>query len=235
MNKQKNAVLGKGLFVTATGTDIGKTYVTALMVKKLKEAGYSSGYYKAALSGADSIADSDAGYVKKISGIAQPDETLLSYLYQTAVSPHLAAKLEGNPVDLQKVQKDYQNVLKVHDYVTVEGSGGIVCPIRWDEQQKILLEDVIKALELNTVIVADAGLGTINAVVLTAEYLRNHGIEVKGVILNHYTGDTMQKDNIRMIETLADVPVVALVRDGTDELEIETEKLEMMYGRAGWR
>lgn len=229
MNRKRNKTMGKGLFVTATGTDMGKTYVTALLVKKLKEAGYSSGYYKAALSGAESISSSDAGYVKRVSGIDQEEETLLSYLYRTAVSPHLAAKLEGNPVDLQKVQDDYHKVLKAHDFVTVEGSGGIVCPIRWDEKQKILLEDVIKALDLCTVIVADAGLGTINAVALTTEYLQSHGIEVKGVILNHYTGDTMQKDNARMIEALTGVPVAALVRDGDTEIEIDLKTLERLY------
>lgn len=83
--------MGKGLFITATGTDVGKTYVTALIVKKLKEAGYHAGYYKAALSGAECIADSDAGYVKKVSGITQEDDTLISYLYKEAVSPHLAS------------------------------------------------------------------------------------------------------------------------------------------------
>lgn len=71
-------------------------------------------------------------------------------------------------------------------YVTVEGSGGIVCPIRWDERQKILLEDVIKALGLATLVVAGVGLGTINATVLTVEYLRVRGIEVKGVVLNQF-------------------------------------------------
>ena len=63
--------MGKGIFVTGTGTDIGKTYVTALIVKKLADAGIRTGYYKAALSGAKSIGDSDAGYVKKIAGITQ--------------------------------------------------------------------------------------------------------------------------------------------------------------------
>lgn len=62
--------MGKGIFVTGTGTDIGKTYVTALIVKKLADAGIRTGYYKAALSGAKSIGDSDAGYVKKIAGIS---------------------------------------------------------------------------------------------------------------------------------------------------------------------
>ena len=72
--------MGKGLFVTGTGTDTGKTYIAALMVKKLYEAGYHAGYYKAALSGAASIEESDAGYVKRLAGIRQPDATLMSYL-----------------------------------------------------------------------------------------------------------------------------------------------------------
>lgn len=221
--------MGRGLFVTGTGTDAGKTYVAALMVKKLKDAGLSAGYYKAALSGAESIEKSDAGYVKKVSGISQPDETLLSYLYETAVSPHLAAKLEGNPVDLNKVRQDYMQVFHAYDYVTVEGSGGIVCPIRCDDEQEILLEDIVRMLELPAVIVADAGLGTINSAVMTAEYLRNHGIQAEGVILNHYSGGVMQEDNIRMIEKLTALPILALVAEDDTELDINIERLISLY------
>ncbi len=107
--------MGKGIFVTGTGTDIGKTYVTALIVKKLADAGIRTGYYKAALSGAKSIGDSDAGYVKKIAGITQEDTSLLSYLYQNAVSPHLAAQIEGNPVDPEKIKKDFDKVKSKFD------------------------------------------------------------------------------------------------------------------------
>ncbi len=221
--------MGRGLFVTGTGTDAGKTYVAALMVKKLKDAGLSAGYYKAALSGAESIEKSDAGYVKKVSGISQPDETLLSYLYETAVSPHLAAKLEGNPVDLNKVRQDYMQVFHAYDYITVEGSGGIVCPIRCDDEQEILLEDIVRMLELPAVIVADAGLGTINSAVMTAEYLRNHGIQAEGVILNHYSGGVMQEDNIRMIEKLTALPILALVAEDDTELDINIERLISLY------
>ncbi len=220
--------MGKGLFVT--GTDTGKTYIAALMVKKLYEAGYHAGYYKAALSGAASIEESDAGYVKRIAGISQPDDTLLSYLYESAVSPHLASRLEGNPVDMEKVKRDYLRVREEYDYVTVEGSGGIVCPIRWDEGQKILLEDIIKLLGLSAVIAADAGLGSINAAVLTAEYLKSRNIGIKGVILNRYHGGTMQEDNAEMIEKLTGVPVLAKVEEGGRELDIAPETLACCYG-----
>lgn len=145
--------MAKGIFVTGTGTDVGKTYVTALIVKKLADAGIHAGYYKAALSGAESIEESDAGYVKKIAGITQEDSSLLSYLYQNAVSPHLAARIEGNPVDPETVKADFDRVKREYDYVTVEGSGGIVCPIRWDEEHEILLEDIVKMLHLNTLVI----------------------------------------------------------------------------------
>lgn len=221
--------MGKGLFITGTGTDVGKTYITALMVKKLNDAGLSAGYYKAAISGAKSVEESDAGYVKRISGISQPDELLLSYLYEIAVSPHLAARLNGNPADINRIREDYGHALKAYDYVTVEGSGGIVCPIRCDKEQEIFLTDIIKMLGLSAVIVADAGLGTINAAVLTAEYLKNHGIEAKGVIVNNYGGGIMQEDNIRMIEKLTGLPIVALVGKGDTQLDIDIEILTALY------
>ncbi|MGN0684289.1 MAG: ATP-dependent dethiobiotin synthetase BioD, partial [Oscillospiraceae bacterium] len=63
--------MSKGLFITATGTDIGKTYVTALIVKKLRDAGLNAGYYKAAISGAESVSESDAGYVNRIANIGE--------------------------------------------------------------------------------------------------------------------------------------------------------------------
>lgn len=221
--------MSKGLFLTGTGTNVGKTYVTALIVKKLHEAGIRAGYYKAALSGAQSVTDSDAGFVKQVSGITQPDETMISYLYQNAVSPHLAAKREGSPATLTRIKQDYGRVCRMYDYVTVEGSGGIVCPVRWDENGHILLEDVVKELKLNALIVAGAGLGAIHAAVTTSEYMRNHGMSAKGMILNHYTGDEMHRDNLNMIEELTGVPVIACVGSGDTELSIEAEKLAGYY------
>jgi dethiobiotin synthetase len=213
--------MSKGIFITATGTDVGKTYVSALLLKKLRQAGHNAGYYKAALSGAANIKESDAGYVCNIADIKPGDMPLLSYLYHHPVSPHLAAKLEGNPVELKKVLKDYELVKTHYEYVVVEGSGGIVCPLRYEENNHIFLEDIIKALDLNTIIVADAGLGVINAVVLTIEYLKKRNIGICGIILNRYTGGVMQKDNIKMIESITHVPVIALIAPDDSDLQID--------------
>lgn len=226
--------MSKGLFVTGTGTDVGKTYVTALMVKKLKEDGWIAGYYKAALSGAkrckDNLLPEDAAYVCQVAGIEQTPNNMVSYIYEHALSPHLAAKLEGNPVNKVIVLGQYIEQSKWYDYITVEGSGGIVCPIRYDEKEHIFLEDIVKMLELECVIVADAGLGTINSVVLTVSYMRQKEIGIKGILLNHFhPGDVMEEDNWKMIEELTRIPVVGWVGDDDTELHMEGIQLEDLY------
>lgn len=225
--------MSKKIFITATGTDIGKTFVTALIVKKLRDAGYNAGYYKAALSGAefteDGLIPGDAYYVNKIANINEKMENLVSYIYKEAVSPHLASQIEGNPVEMNKVVEDFNNALSKYDYLTMEGSGGIVCPIRYDHI-KILLEDIIKELDLSTLIIADAGLGTINNVVLTVEYLKNRNISIKGIILNRYCeNNLLHEDNKKIIEMITKIPVIAVVKENDKELNIDINKLLEIY------
>ena len=221
--------MAKGLFITATGTDVGKTYVTALIVKKLRSLGLNAGYYKAAVSGAESVSESDAGYVNRIAEIGESEELLLSYLYKTAVSPHLAARIEGNPAEMSVIKSTFARVCGQYDFVTMEGSGGIVCPIRKDGKAVIFLEDIIRELGLPSVIVADAGLGTINAVVTTFEYMKARNLAVNGIILNKWNDSEMQRDNLAMIEELTGIKVVAVVNEGATELEIDEKTLVEMY------
>lgn len=230
--------MSKNLFITGTGTDVGKTYVTGLIVKKLREGGASSAYYKAAMSGNERRPDGtlipgDVLQVKTMSGVEQPLEEMCPYIYETAVSPHLAAKIEGNPIEMECVLKNFDRVCGTYDYVTVEGSGGIFCPLRFDEQ-KIQLEDFIKARSLACLMIADAGLGTINAVVLTAEYMKARKIPVKGIIFNHYEpGNPLHEDNRLMCEAMTGLNVVACVKDGDMDLDIPFELMEGFYEENG--
>ncbi len=227
--------MGKSLFVTGTGTDVGKTYVTGLLVKKLRDAGLRAGYYKAALSGAEpdakgTLQPGDALYVNTVAGIGEKTEHLVSYVYREAVSPHLAAKINHRPIDFAKVEADYLRALADYDYLTMEGSGGIICPLRWDQEQHVVLDDVVKKLNVGVLIIADAGLGTINATVLTIEHLRNRNIPIQGVMLNHYVPqDRMQEDNARMIEEMTGIPIVAVIENGATELAMTVTDLKMLY------
>lgn len=229
--------MSKGIFITATGTDLGKTYVTALIIKKLREAGYKAGYYKAALSGVEKVEGQrptgDAHYVKTVAKLNDDPADMVSYMYESAVSPHLAANIEGNPVTMEKIENDYKMCCANYDYVTVEGSGGIICPLRYDEREHIFLEDVIKKLKLSVIIVAGPGLGTINATVLTVKYLESQRIPIKGIIINRYHGGTMEDDNIKMIEALTHIPVIARVREGDASINIEPRILKTLYTKDG--
>lgn len=226
--------MSKGIFVTGTGTDVGKTYVTGLIVKKLREAGKNPAYYKAAMSGNErdekgKLIPGDAVFVKEISQISQHTDLMCPYVYETAVSPHLASRIEGNPVTMEKVMEGYRQLQKEYDYITVEGSGGILCPICFDEA-KIQLEDIIKEMNLPCLLIADAGLGTINSVVLTFAYMKQKNIACQGIIFNHYhPGNICEEDNIRMCEYMTGLKTLACVKDGDRDLEIDADTLLNIY------
>ncbi|SUW04716.1 dethiobiotin synthase [Brachyspira pilosicoli] len=220
--------MAKAIFITATGTDIGKTYVSGLIAKHIKDKGLNIGYYKAALSGSNDIKDSDAWYVKQQADLPDSYDEMVSYTYKHAYSPHLAAQIEGNPPDIKIIKNAYKDISKKHDYMIVEGSGGIICPIRYDNNQKIFLEDIIKELNIPSLIIADAGLGTINSTVLTIEYMRSKNLKINGVILNRFEAENeMHNDNKKMIEDMTGVKIIGVVIDSI--LKLYKENIETLF------
>lgn len=217
MNDKKS-----GIFITGTGTDIGKTWFSGLLVRHLRLQGINAGYYKAALSGAEVVADKlipgDARFVCDTAGLSLSPSRLISYVYQTPVSPAFAAELEGNPVELSVVARDYNDLFQHFDYLVVEGCGGIACPIRRGDNPLWLI-DIIRQLELDIVIVADAGLGTLNDTILTLDYARSRRLSVRGVVLNRFDKDHfLHQDNLKSLESIAGVPVLACLAPNEIEL-----------------
>lgn len=210
--------MDKKIFITATGTDMGKTYVSALILKKIRESGINAGYYKPILSGAykseGKIIPGDAEYVCSVSGFNVPPESIVSYCFEKAVSPHLAAIYENKAIDPIKIKNDFNIISSKYDYMIIEGCGGIICPLRMDNK-RVMLADIIKLLGADIIIVASSELGTINSTVLTVEYARSIGIGIKGIILNRYNkNDIMHRDNKRRIEELTSLPILACVGNG---------------------
>lgn len=222
-----------GIFITATGTDVGKTYISGLLVKKMRDLGYNCGYFKPALSGAEIIdgklVPGDCAHVLKTAGIDDDPMHYVSYVFETAVSPHLAAKLEGKSIKKEKIKSDFERLKSEYEYMVVEGAGGIVCPFNLTDE-KLMLPDIIKLLELDVIIVASASLGTINSTVLTAEYIKSLGINIRGIILNGYDdNDFMQKDNKKQVENLTGIKVIATVKDKEKDLKIKEEELLSLF------
>ena len=224
----------KGIFVTATGTDVGKTFISALLVKKMRDLSYNCGYFKPALSGAEvvqgKLIPGDCAYVLKTAGIKDIcPEDCASYIFKTAVSPHLAAEIEGKIIDKTKIKTDFDNIKQNYEYMVIEGAGGIICPFNLTENS-ILLEDVIKMLNYDVIVVASAELGTINYTYLTVHYLKSIGIEVKGIILNHYDeNNIMCRDNRVQVEKLTGIRVIATVKNNDTDLEIDRETLLSIF------
>jgi len=222
--------MGKNIFVTGTGTDVGKTFVSALILKKFCDAGISAGYYKAAASGEEiEKIPADAFYVKKISGTKADVKKFFSYSYKNSFSPHLAAKISNNPVKFSVIEKDFLNAKKNFDFLTVEGSGGIICPLRFDEKI-LMLDDIVEKFNLPVIIVADSKLGEINSAVLTVEHLNARKIPVKGFIFNRFDEkNILHVDNKKVIEKITNLPTLATVKKNAADLDISVEKLTAIY------
>lgn len=224
--------MAKGIFVTATGTDVGKTYVSGLIVKKMRELGINCGYYKPALSGAEwengQLIPGDCVRVLTTAGIGIAPSDVVSYVFEQAVSPHLASEMNNIPIKLDKIKNDFSKIESMFDYVVVEGAGGIVCP--FNLRDNLLLPDVIKALNLDIIIVASAELGSINSTVLTYEYAKNAGINTVGIILNNYDeNNEMQRDNKKCVELLTKVPVIATVSKNDSCLSVEKDTIMNLF------
>lgn len=224
----------KALFVTGTGTDIGKTYISGLLLKKMQELTTSTAYFKAAMSGNirqrdGSLLPGDAAFVQKTANLKQPLATMCPYVYETAVSPHLASRLEGNPVNFPVVKKHFTELSYQYDYILMEGSGGICCPLDYDTAP-LYLENIITKLHLTSILIADAGLGTINNVVLTNFYMNAKSLPLAGIIFNNYhPGNVMEEDNIFMSHKLTGLPIIAKVEHNATDLNIGAADLKQIF------
>ena len=217
--------MSKNIFITATGTDIGKTYISALIIKKMREAGFNCGYYKPVLSGVETsdgkLIKSDCNYVIETAKIPTSADDCVTYWWEEAVSPHLAAQRAGERICINKILEDYQKASHKYDYLLVEGAGGITCPLILSDKEKYLLKDLIKELGTNILIAADAGLGTINSILLTVEYAKANGIKIEGIILNNYEPDNfMHQDNLKQVEYLTGIKVIATVERGQKDITL---------------
>ena len=212
----------KCLFITATGTDIGKTYVSALIVKKMKELGFNCGYYKPVLSGAvrknGELIPGDCKQVIDTSGLNCKPMDCLSYCFEEAVSPHLAAERQNIEISKDKILEDFDNKKRKFDYLLIEGAGGITCPINL--KNNYLMNNLIKDMNTSIIIVADGGLGTINSVLLTVEYAQKRNIPIVGIILNNYKDNFMYEDNAKVIEDLTGIKILAKVKKNDIDIDI---------------
>jgi dethiobiotin synthetase len=171
--------VGDGVFVTGTGTEVGKTVVAAVIAHSAAAAGRRVAVFKPAVSGIDEEGEPDHALLRRAAGCSQRDDQIAPYRYGPAVSPHLAADLAGAPIDPARLRAACSAAAADADLLVVEGTGGFLVPLTLG----YLIRDFARDLGCPIVIAASPGLGTINHTLLTVEAARSVGLEVAGVVL----------------------------------------------------
>jgi dethiobiotin synthetase len=208
-----------GLFITGTDTGVGKTIVTAGILHTLRQRGMDAAPMKPVQSGGvfqgGAWRAPDLDYSLRVAGMADPQAArsrMAPYVYEPACSPHLAARMAGETPSITHIVDCARQLEKRHDLVLAEGAGGILVPLNEDD----LMLDLMKALAYPVLLVARAGLGTINHTLLSVECLRRAGLEIFGVVFceteciapeNRFIAD----DNPKAVAHFGDVDILGTV------------------------
>ena len=192
----------KGIFITGTDTGIGKSIVSAGLARLMFNRGISVGVFKPVASGGR--VSEDGKLLQTAAGLSNSAyHGIVPVHYKQPLAPWVAAWKEGK-VDLKKIEKAYEKAKASCDFLIVEGVGGIQVPIAQD----FFVTDWMIKWKLPVLVVARAGLGTINHALLTVEALQNRKIKVMGILVNGYTGKGIaEQTNVKALKKLLKVPV----------------------------
>jgi dethiobiotin synthetase len=181
----------RGIFVTGTDTGVGKTFVACGLAAALRRAGADVGVMKPVATGcagksqipnpkSQRMPADDASLLVMAARAQDPIERVTPFAYRPAISPDQAARLARRPVRLSRIRAAYRALARRHEVMIVEGVGGLLVPLGG----RLLVADLARAIGLPLLIVARAGLGTLNHTLLTLEAARARGLRVAGVVLN---------------------------------------------------
>ena len=202
------------LFVTGTGTGVGKTVVTAAVAALGRDRGARVAVVKPAQTGIDGGAPGDLAEIERLAGVTALHELVR---YPDPLSPAAAARRCGQP-PLDPVAL-YDLVLGLdHDLVLVEGAGGLL--VRFDEDGTTLA-DLARGLRAPVLVVTEPGLGTLNHTALTLEALAHRGVDLSGVVIGAWPTEPglAERSNLRDLETLAARPLLGSLAAGAAALE----------------
>jgi dethiobiotin synthetase len=198
----------RGIFVTGTGTEVGKSVVAAVIARTAAASGARVRVFKPAVSGLEQGGEPDHSLLRRASGSSQRDDEIAPYRYGPAVSPHLAAELAGEPIEPERLRAVAAAAASGADLLVCEGVGGLLVPLAGS----YLVRDLARELGLPMVVVAPPGLGTINHTLLTLEAIGAVGLTVRAVVLNPWPSapSRIERSNRDSIAALGDVDVAVL-------------------------
>ena len=173
-----------GIFVTGTDTEIGKTVIAGGLAAALKAAGVDVGVMKPVASGgvehAGRVVSEDALFLKSVAQVDDSLDLINPLCFRLPLAPAVAARIEKVTVDLHRIKSAFDALCREHEFMIVEGVGGIAAPIR----EGLLVAHLAQRFSLPLLIVARPNLGTINHTVLTAAFAESFNLKLIGVVLN---------------------------------------------------
>lgn len=209
----------KGIFVTGTDTDVGKTVISAGIAGAMIASGVDVGVMKVVASGCDGNQCGDVEFLTSVSGCKDEIDLVCPVRLKHPLAPMVAAEKEGVSIDIGVIKRAADILMSRHDFLIIEGVGGIAVPVTGD----CMVSDLVKMIGLPLVIVSRAGLGTINHTLLTIEFARAKGLDVLGVVFNGYRGtdvEMSEDSNADVIASMSGVKVLGKV-PYDDSIDVE--------------
>ena len=202
----------RGVFVTGTDTEVGKTILSAAICAAAVEKDIKVAAFKPVVTGLDDPAPDpwprDHELLAKVTNAGQSPEDVSPHRYGPAVSPHLAQALVDESLESDRLVGEAEVQAERADALVVEGVGGLLVPLTKD----YLVRDFAGELSLPVVIAARPGLGTISHSLLTIEAARAVALRIQAVVLTPWPDDPddMLRSNMETIERFGEVPVIGL-------------------------
>jgi dethiobiotin synthetase len=183
--------VSRGVFVTGTDTGVGKTLVSCAILRTLRGRGIDVVGMKATETGVGPAGPLDARALAEAADSDEPLDRICPQHFALAAAPNVAARHEGKVAELPPVLSAFADLSARHDFVLVEGAGGLRVPISDD----VDMADLALALGLPIIVVARAALGTINHTLLTLADAEGRGLELAGVVVSHSSGKLTAADS----------------------------------------
>ena len=187
-----------GIFITGTDTDVGKTFVASGLAASMHDDGIDVGVMKPVATGSRE----DVCMLIKASKVDDDEEDVNPVFLSIAASPLAASRLLKEEIDISKIRESFDKLMSKHEYMIVEGIGGVMVPITTSYS----VIDMIKELGLPVLIVCRGALGTINHTLLTINVCNTNSIDIAGIIANKVS-DELERNAIDIIIELTNIPL----------------------------
>jgi len=200
-----------GIFVTATDTGVGKTFVAAALSKVLTSRGLAPGVMKPVETGVENPKQlgPDARLLCEATGITSAPELISPYRFKLPAAPDMAAHAEGSTIHPSEILAAEERLAEDFTFMIIEGAGGLMVPLRGG----YLIADLAMELNYPLLVVTRPDLGTINHTLLTVHTARSLGLEVAGMIINRMpeTPDKVQASAPHALASLASTDMLAVL------------------------